>query len=287
LRYSPEALLAFIETADTGSFSGAARKLRKSQSTISTAVANLEVDLGLTLFDRSGRQPKLTPQGMRVLTHVQEILAASERLDELAVRLSTQVETRLTFVLSDTYQPTHHEALLRRFEQRYPDIEFECLIAEDQDVIDLLQSGRAHLGVITVQSNYPPDITVARLPHQTEMSIFVAQDHPLAEIEDVLPERLHTFRQLCLQPYSRSTTQQARGLIWSAPSYLMLLEMAEQGFGWAILPHWLVKQFGHGKLIAIKTRDWPKLVSVDVAWSKNNQPGPAGSWFIDRLLSPL
>jgi len=287
LRYSPEALLAFIETADTGSFSGAARKLRKSQSTISTAIANLEVDLGLTLFDRSGRQPKLTPQGMRVLTHVQEILAASERLDELAVRLSTQVETRLTFVLSDTYQPTHHEALLRRFEQRYPDIEFECLIAEDQDVIDLLQSGRAHLGVITVQANYPPDIAVARLPDQTEMSIFVAQDHPLAVIEDVLPERLHTFRQLCLQPYSRTTTQQTRGLIWSAPSYLMLLEMAEQGFGWAILPHWLVKQFGHNKLVAINTRDWPKLVSVDVAWSKNNQPGPAGSWFIDRLLSPL
>ncbi|MFZ4835698.1 LysR family transcriptional regulator [Rouxiella sp. Mn2063] len=287
MRYSPEALLAFIETADTGSFSGAARKLRKSQSTISTAVANLEIDLGLTLFDRSGRQPKLTAQGLRVLTHVQEILAASERLDELAVRLSTQIETRLTFVLSDTYQPTHHEALLRRFEQRYPDIEFECLIAEDQDVIDLLQSGRAHLGVITVQPNYPPDIAVARLPEQTEMSIFVAQDHPLAAIDEVLPERLHTFRQLYLQPYSRPSTKQAHGLRWSAPSYLMLLEMAEQGFGWAILPHWMVKQFGHNKLVAIKTRDWPKLVSVDVAWSKNNQPGPAGSWFIDRLLSPL
>lgn len=286
MRYSPEALMAFVEAADTGSFSAAARKLRKSQSSVSTAIANLEVDLGVTLFDRQSRQPVLTPAGQRVLSHVQAILAASERLDELAVRLSTQVETRLTFVLSDTYQPTHHEALLRRFERRYPDIEFECQIAEDQDVIDLLQSGRAHVGMVEVQASYPPDIGVARLPEQTDMSVFCSREHPLAKITDLQPEQLHTFRQLCLQPYSRREMPRALGQIWSAPSYLMLLEMAEQGFGWATLPHWLVKQFGHDKLVSLPMRGWPKQISVDAVWSKNNQPGPAGWWFIDQLTAP-
>lgn len=285
MRYSPEALMAFVEAADIGSFSGAARKLRKSQSTISTAIANLEVDLGLTLFDRSSRQPVLTAHGKRVLNHVQAILAASERLDELAIRLSTQIETQLTFVLSDTYQPTHHEDLLKRFEQRYPDIEFECLIAEDQDVIDLLQAGRAHIGLLEVQDSYPPDIGVARLPEQTDMDIFVSCDHPLAQLANIQPEQLHTFRQLILQPYRRTETR-APGQTWSAPSYLMLLEMAEQGFGWSILPHWLVRQFGHNKLVTLPIRGWPKLISVDAVWSKNNQPGPAGSWFIDQLIDP-
>ena len=56
MHYSPEALNAFVEAAALGSFSAAARKLRKSQSTISTAIANLEADLGLTLFDLA-RQP--------------------------------------------------------------------------------------------------------------------------------------------------------------------------------------------------------------------------------------
>jgi DNA-binding transcriptional LysR family regulator len=51
MRYSPEALTAFVEAVDSGSFSAAARRLRKSQSTISTAIANLEADLGVTLFD--------------------------------------------------------------------------------------------------------------------------------------------------------------------------------------------------------------------------------------------
>ncbi|CNK42860.1 LysR family transcriptional regulator [Yersinia aldovae] len=283
MHYSPEALVAFVESAALGSFSAAARKLRKSQSTISTAIANLEADLGLTLFDRQARQPVLTDNGRRVLAHVQEILAASERLDNLSIRLAGQVETRLTFVLSDTYQPTHHESLLRRFEQRYPDIEFECLIAEDNDVIDLLQLRRANIGVVEVQHHYPPDIAASRLPAQTEMAIFVLRHHPLTNLPRVHAEQLATTRQLCLNTYNRTERNQSRGLIWSAPSYLMLLEMAEQGFGWAILPRWLVEQFGHQKLVALPVSDWPRMISIDAVWSKKSPPGPAGYWLLDQL----
>ena len=88
MRYSPEALTAFVETVAAGSFSAAARRLRKSQSTVSTSIANLEADLGFELFDRSARQPVLTAQGEQVLGYVQAILAASTRLDELAVSLN-------------------------------------------------------------------------------------------------------------------------------------------------------------------------------------------------------
>ncbi|WP_114193198.1 LysR family transcriptional regulator [Edaphovirga cremea] len=285
MRYSPEALIAFVEAASAGSFSAAARKLRKSQSTISSAIANLEADLGLSLFDRQSRHPVLTAHGKRVLSHVQEILAASERLDALAIRLAGQIETRLTFVLSDTYQPTHHETMLNRFEQRYPDIEFECLIAEDEDVIDLLQTGRAHIGMLEVQPGYPPDISFARLPEQTEMALFVSGAHPLATEAEVTPEKLSTIRQLSLNTYTRRDNPKPQGLTWSAPSYLMLLEMAEQGFGWAMLPRWMVKQFGHNKLIELSSRGWPKIISVDAVWSKNTPPGPAGRWLLDQLIN--
>lgn len=110
MRYSPEALTAFVETVAAGSFSAAARRLRKSQSTVSTSIAHLEADLGFELFDRSARQPVLTAQGEQVLGYVQAILAASTRLDELAVSLSAQTEARLAFVLSDTLNPDVPEA---------------------------------------------------------------------------------------------------------------------------------------------------------------------------------
>ncbi|HAT24425.1 MAG TPA: LysR family transcriptional regulator, partial [Pantoea septica] len=94
MRYSPESLEAFVQTVSSGSFSAAARALGKSQSTISTAIAGLEDDLGFKLFDRSGRQPILTDQGRGALAQVQQILAASERLDALAIRLAQGVEPR-------------------------------------------------------------------------------------------------------------------------------------------------------------------------------------------------
>jgi DNA-binding transcriptional LysR family regulator len=176
MRYSPEALTAFVETVATGSFSAAARRLRKSQSTVSTAIAHLEEDLGFALFDRSARQPVLTAQGRQVLGYVQSILAASARLDELAVSLSDETEPRLTFVLSDTLHPDVLEELLYRFDERFPHTEFECLIGEEEDVIDLLQKERAQIGLYrelpdgscssALQSDDLPGMHVHRCPER-------------------------------------------------------------------------------------------------------------------------
>lgn len=283
MRYSPESLEAFLQAVETGSFSAAARKLKKSQSTISSAIANLEADLGVTLFDRHARQPTLTSHGQRVLPYVQAIFAASERLDEVSVRLADNVEPRLTFVLSDMWQTAHHESILQQFSERYPDIEFECIIAEDEDVIDSLQIGRAHVGVLRVQESYPPDITVVRLQVGAEMTIFIHRDHPLAKQTEVRMDELHTVRQLVLKTFVHPGKVAAHGPIWSSPSLLLLLEMAEQGFGWGILPSWLVNQFGHGVLKQLKVEGWPQNLEVDVAWSNKTPPGPAGRWMIDRL----
>lgn len=284
MRYSPEALLAFVEAAALGSFSAAARKLRKSQSTISAAIANLEADLGLTLFDRQARQPVLTEAGRKVLGHVQEILAASERLDALSIRLADNVEPRLTIVFSDMYQLDPDNQVMQQFEQRYQDIELECMIAEAGDVLTLLQSGRAHLGMLAVQAAYPPDIAVSRLPEQAQMGLFVAHEHPLAHTQDLTEAHLARHRQLYLNTYADSE-RKPQGRVWSAPDYLLLMEMTEQGFGWAQLPHGLVKQYGRGRLTELQLRGWPRPISVDVAWSKATPPGPAGFWLLERLLA--
>ena len=181
MRYSPEALTAFVETVSCGSFSAAARRLRKSQSTISTAIAHLEADLGVQLFDRSSRQPVLTEEGKKVLSYVQAILSASERLDEVALSLSGETEARLTFVLSDTLHPDVLEELMVQFDRQFPHTEFECLIGEDVDVIDLLQKERAQVGLIEARDHYPTDIGATRLPMQTWMGLYVAASHPLAK----------------------------------------------------------------------------------------------------------
>ena len=293
MRHSPEALTAFAEAATLGSFSAAARKLGKSQSTVSTAIAHLEIDLGLLLFDRASRKPTLTEYGRVMLGKVREILAASDRLDRSASELAGGLEAKLSVVWSDTYQSDRFEPILLAFERQFPDLEFECLIAEHGDLVSLVQSGRAHIGVVAAQGLYPPDIGSATIVEQSEITLFVAKTHPLAGQPDITPELLANFRELRLDTYAPGNhgeqTRQAVSSsrrIWSAPSYLMLLEMAVLGFGWAAIPRWMVTRFAVDSLHELAARGWPRRIPVDAVWSRQRPLGRAGTWLLQEMLAP-
>lgn len=272
---SQEVLQAFVQAATQGSFSAAARKLGRSQSTISAAVASLEIDLNLTLFDRGSRKPSLTPAGHVMLQRAEEILAATSRLEMTASQLSQGVEPKLTVALSDTYQSDRFEMALSAFETRYPDLELECLIAECDDLVALLQSGRAHVAFAEMQDSYPPDLVSSTVEERTEFALFVSREHPLANQKGIDQDTLRQHRELRLATIVNPYESRAKGRVWSAPSYLMLLEMAQGGFGWAPLPRWLVARFDAGTLQELPVRGWPKTVSVDALWSRLHPPGPA------------
>ncbi|WP_112188485.1 LysR family transcriptional regulator [Ralstonia sp. GX3-BWBA] len=293
MRHSPEALLAFAEAATLGSFSAAARKLGKRQSTISEAIANLEIDLGLTLFDRSTRQPTLTEAGSAMFTQVRRVLDASAQMDRLAAQMAGGLEARLTLVVSDTYQSDRYEQTLATLEQRYPDLELECLIAEHEDVVDIIQLGRAQIGLVAAQAAYPADVGWATIAEQSEIGLFVGLQHPLARYGDeevphaILREarelRLNTFVDRAGPRADAVPVRSARR--WSAPSYLMLLEMAVLGFGWTELPRWLVDHLAADRLHEVRARGWPRLVPVDAVWSRNRTLGQAGAWLLETMLA--
>ncbi|MGN8086854.1 LysR family transcriptional regulator [Ralstonia sp. 22086] len=293
MRHSPEALLAFAEAATLGSFSAAARKLGKRQSTVSEAIANLEIDLGLTLFDRSTRQPTLTEAGHAMLTQVRRVLDASAQMDRLAAQMAGGLEARLTLVVSDTYQSDRYEQTLATLEQRYPDLELECLIAEHEDVVDIIQLGRAQIGLVAAQAAYPADIGWATIAEQSEIGLFVGLQHPLARYgdEEVPHAILREARELRLNTFvdptgPRTDAVPVRSLRrWSAPSYLMLLEMAVLGFGWTELPRWLVDHFAADRLHEVHARGWSRLVPVDAVWSRNRTLGQAGAWLLETMLA--
>jgi DNA-binding transcriptional LysR family regulator len=111
------------------------------------------------------------------------------------------------------------------------------------------------------------------------MDIYVAHGHPLAQQGSVSEEQLRTWRELRLNTYLENRNMPARGPVWSAPSYLLLLSMAEQGFGWCALPCALVDEFsGAKKLTRVDVPGWPQSILIDLLWNKKQPPGVAGSW---------
>lgn len=284
MRHSLESLAAFAQVASEGSFSAAARKLGKSQSTISETIANLEVDLNVALFDRSQRQPALTEAGQVLLGQALQVLAANDRLNRSASQLAEGLEPRLTVVLSDTFQSETFENMLSQIDQRYPALRFECLIAEYEDVVALVQQGRAHVGLMAAQESYAPDVAHATLTELSEIVLCVGRNHPLAGRQRVTGDELNAERELRLSTYELDDKDAAPPhSTWSAPGYLMLLEMASLGFGWAELPRWMIQRFGRDQLVELNAPGWPRHIRVDVVWSTRRALGPAGAWLLDSL----
>jgi len=280
--YSPESLQAFVEAAALGSFSAAARRLRKTQSTVSTAIAHLEADLGVALFDRSARYPQLTEAGREVLGHAQEILAADQRLQQLRVRLAAPNEPRLTVVFSDVYQLDPAQRVLQRFAEAFPEVELEWLDAEGHDVLEIVASARADLGLLPRQDRYPDALLAQPLAHHSELAIYVALEHPLARAGTRASQQLARHRQVRLSAQA-DHARAAAGRVWTASDYLMVMEMAEDGIGWAELPRALVQRYDRGRLLELRLPGWPRRIHSDLVRRRDSPPGPAALWWADAL----
>ena len=280
--YSPESLQAFVEAADAGSFSSAARRLRKTQSTVSALIANLEADLGVALFDRAGRYPRLTDAGRMMLEHAREVLAADARLRELSIRLAQAPEPRLTLAFSDVYQLDPAQRVLQRFAEAFPDVELEWIDAEGIDVLALVSGGRAALGLLPRQAHYPEEVVVRPLAHHSELAVYAASNHPLVHAGKSAMSRLARYRNLRLSAQEDPAHARA-GRSWTATDYLMVMEMAEDGLGWAELPRALVDRYARGSLVELKLPGWPRHVHSDLVWRRDSPPGPTGVWWIEAL----
>ena len=96
-------LRTFVAAAEEGSFSAAARKLRRAQSAVSQTVANLEGQLRVQLFDRGGRYPRLTDEGHALL---QDARAVAEYMDSFkahARSIHEGLEPELSVVVDVMY----------------------------------------------------------------------------------------------------------------------------------------------------------------------------------------
>lgn len=98
------------------------------------------------------------------------------------------------------------------------------------------------MGLIEAREDYPTDMGVTRLPMQTRWD-YTWRYRILWRLKKNCSGNSCIRRELRLNTYLESGTNVARGPVWSAPNYLLLLSMAVQGFGWCALPCALVEEF--------------------------------------------
>lgn len=286
---SLEQLKTLLAAVETGSFSAAARKLGKAQSVVSAAIANLEIDLGLELFDRSGRYPVLTEAGARISQEAGILLAQSERLQAIAGELASGIESRLTLAIDDDSHLPWLGPLLEEFATRYPTVELELLFPLMEDLTELLKSGRAQLG-ISYQKERPEREIVSRILWAVSMPLVVSPSHPLAQRAPLQESDLQGARQLMVTGRREGTERHRFRLssrVWWVEGDLGVLELVKLGLGWAAVPDFLLhRPLARGELVILKPDFLPSQeLALELQWYRARPLGEAGRWLKEALLA--
>lgn len=115
---------------DTGSFVKAADVLDMTQSGVSRAIARLETQLGIRLFDRTTRSVKLTDEGRRLYEEIAPLLAGLEEAAALASGSATAVRGRLRVNVDPYFSRLILAPALGDFMATYPELELDLVTRE-------------------------------------------------------------------------------------------------------------------------------------------------------------
>lgn len=289
MKYSLDQLTAFKTAAECGSFSAAARKLGKAQSLISTAIAHLEIDLGVSLFNREGRYPSLSAAGVRLLPEARAILQRCEQLSGIAASLNAGQEARLCLAVDDSAQIPWLGSLLEQFAVQFPLLELELLFPIMEDLYALLQSGRADLGIC-----YQPAEPMAGLDfhllHQCEVQFVVSRQHPLAAETTVSLDMLKSYRQLMVTGRHDGTEKERfrySTSVWWVEGDWAVLELVRRGLGWACLPQHLAGTALEQDIVRLplELTESQLQLGIQLVWLPAHRLGQAGQWLKNALIS--
>lgn len=164
-------LRAFLETAESGSLTAAARRLGLSQPTLSRRVATLERQLGVTLFERVGKAMVATESGIGLLAHARAMAAAADSLALAAAGRCQAVDGVVSVSASDAVACWLLPPLLRRLREQEPGIAIE-VVSSDQ--LSDLQRREADIAIRHVRPGQPE--LVARLLRTATAGFYAAED---------------------------------------------------------------------------------------------------------------
>lgn len=193
------------KVAECGSITEAARQLYISQPSLSSAVRELEAELGIVIFNRSARGISLTPDGSEFLSYARQILEQTELVEQ---RYAHARPSKRLFAISSQHYAFVVNAFVRLLESVEAD-EYEMTLRESRtyEIIEDVAGYRSELGVLYLSSFN--EKVLRKLMRENHLSytplfdarphVFVSTSHPLADAESVTLAQLDAYPYLCYE----------------------------------------------------------------------------------------
>lgn len=286
MRVSPELLQIFVACVDCGSFSAAAKKLQKAQSTVSMSISALEDDLNIILFERQGRKVKLTKEGEVIYSRALIVLNARQELINVAGELVDVQEVAITIALSGFIPDQQREFLKKELDAHINSLQITILSAESYNIDSMISNGEVDIAVIPAinsRMNYPIELKSRRTWFKSRLHIYCSSTHPLSQLTELCEDDIKRFRRIRLVK-GMINNQSPRNNIFT-DNIFSAYRLCAQGLGWCELPEWFVEnQYRQGD-----TR--LKKLSVSPIWEtlefdaifRNSSKGKFMDWFIGMV----
>lgn len=242
-------LEAFIEVADSKSFSRSAEALRLTQPAVSKRIAALETELTLRLFDRVGRSVHLTEAGKMLLPAARKITTEVSRVSCEIISMGKEVGGTFSIGAIEHAGLERLAPLLKRYKQKHPKVEIDVHVVQADEGLHDIESGKVEM--ILCSTNTP--VTAAKSQsHLIALEVFserqlvvVANDHALVRLNTIDAVQLTEHPAILPQP--RSATRQSIDKVMAINGVAARIAMqvrdtstaramVASGMGWALLP---------------------------------------------------
>lgn len=281
-------LRALVTVADEGSFSAAGRKLKRVQSAVSTAMANLETQLGVPIWNRSTKVATLTEAGQAVLGAARRILAEVDGLERLTAGMTLGLETSVSLCLDAFFPVQALIDLCTGFAREFPDVdlrvEHQVLSAVSASVL----SGAASLGVVSA-AGLLQGLEVRALS-AIRMVPVASPRHPLAACKGRISAK-HVSQAIQIVLSEKDTRVADQGVLssrtWRVGDLHTKRELLRAGLGWGNLPEHLARDdLRSRKLVTIQPEAWgpdQHILNLAAVYRSDSALGPAHRWVLEQL----
>lgn len=288
-------LRVLVTISDAGSFSAAGRELRRAQSAISHAVATLEQIHGVTLFDRAGHRPRLTPVGRVLVGQARVVLASANHFEVMAAATREGIEPELAVAIDPLVPTSAFIDSLQALRSEFPHLPVSFSTEALGGAERRLRRGDAALAFCILLPTVPDDVMALPLL-DIDLLPVVAPAHPLAQLGRAATRAdLEEHVQLILSDPS-APDGPSYGVIstkaWRFVEIGRRLDFVLAGLGWCRMPgHLVTPLLADGRLVPLPIEDDParadKALTIYASHLRDRPLGRAGTWLLDNLKGRL
>lgn len=283
---------AFVKTAELGSFVSAGRVLEISASAVGKAVARLEQQLGVRLFQRSTRRIQLTAEGRVFLDRCRQIL---DDLDDAQATLMQTTESPRGWLRVSAPIISYHFLLplIPDFRARYPNVQLD--IDFNDRIVDLIDEGID----VAIRSGSLPDSRLVSRPLQAFRLWLCASPDYLARhgtprtVRDLAHHEGVRFRypnsgKLQEWPLPSDDVDPCVGTALVCNNMEAVLGATLRGLGIGCMPDFLVlRALASGELVRVLGERNGIDGRFNAIWPSNRHLSPKVRVFVDHLSERL